>query len=501
MISFQHTQITPVVVYVTTAIDIGIYLPLLIYYGIQYYKYRSQPVLKKRYASITIIELIIICIGIVTGSIMNIFILKDSLSAWTRSIRLCIAAIAIIMTVSCWILRFWMLYFGMKWHLAIMNQKWICIINANATNSNWFILNKNTFGNVKWCAYRMLLWIIFGSIITIAEQIIFNAHTNYLPDSVVFVLYALWFVFYGGLPLIVLFVIYFHLPLFQDNFYISKELKLIVRVFLIGGFLAAIAVLCSIFLAVFKVNNPMHDMESLLMAGIFSADTSATIIMMISTYWVLTNVNTIIDKGNKNKKKSVSKNVNTDHLLSISLQDMNCVESNELKHIFNCKELFEIYIDFMSKDLCMELILAFIEIIQLQQWIVTNNIEFDAKRFKDSLFESVIFYEEMIDSSIVYHEGNNDDNMLKIIKIKSNKLFYKYIEYGSQYEIILKNTTREQIIDIMSHLDWIDDDTVNVNHIINAFDQCCTDIFATLIAAFGRFQATNEYKHLVLDRL
>ena len=86
------------------------------------------------------------------------------------------------------------------------------------------------------------------------------------------------------------------------------------------------------------------------------------------------------------------------------------------------------------------------------------------------------------------------------IKKKANKLQLKYIEWESQYEILIGTNVREIISDTMSHIGWTEDDDIDLSHLMNLLNDCCNEIFAILISRFGRFQSTKQYTQLPLTK-
>ena len=72
--------------------------------------------------------------------------------------------------------------------------------------------------------------------------------------------------------------------------------------------------------------------------------------------------------------------------------------------------------------------------------------------------------------------------------MKSDIFYHRYIEYGSEYEVILSDNTRYRITDVMSHLDWIDDDQIDINEIMNLWDAVTNDLWILLLDCFSRFQ-------------
>ena len=99
----------------------------------------------------------------------------------------------------------------------------------------------------------------------------------------------------------------------------------------------------------------------------------------------------------------------------------------------------------------------------------------------------------------MYNEEKHDDNALKSVKEKSGTLFEKYIEWGSEYEVILQYKTREKIIDVMSHPDWIDDNEIGIDDIMELWNDVSKELFVLLENSFSRFRTTQQYQKLLLE--
>eukprot|EP00484_Ammonia_sp_Unknown_P025679 CAMPEP_0197033926 /NCGR_PEP_ID=MMETSP1384-20130603/12181_1 /TAXON_ID=29189 /ORGANISM="Ammonia sp." /LENGTH=180 /DNA_ID=CAMNT_0042463789 /DNA_START=933 /DNA_END=1472 /DNA_ORIENTATION=+ len=141
---------------------------------------------------------------------------------------------------------------------------------------------------------------------------------------------------------------------------------------------------------------------------------------------------------------------------------------SQLIQIFANKDAFELYIAHLSKEFSMEFLLALVEIIQLQTYILSQDIQHDHVLSEGLLCKSVRFYDEIPKSLIVFQQAENANNVDVLIKIKrkSNELYFKYIEGGAPHEILLSDATRNNVSDVMSHLDWIEDDEIGVDVIL-----------------------------------
>ena len=74
------------------------------------------------------------------------------------------------------------------------------------------------------------------------------------------------------------------------------------------------------------------------------------------------------------------------------------------------------------------------------------------------------------------------------INRKSNKLYQKYIDYGAEYEIIIGNYARHYVDEVMSHLDWIDDKSIDINIVMELWDLVIDDLWILLLDCYSRFE-------------
>ena len=98
----------------------------------------------------------------------------------------------------------------------------------------------------------------------------------------------------------------------------------------------------------------------------------------------------------------------------------------------------------------------------------------------------ITFYDEIPKSRIAF-EDDGDDSIEKI-KSKSNELYYKYVDYGAEYEIIIGNHARHHVTEVMSHLDWIDDKNIDANVVMELWDLVIDDLWILLLDCYSRFE-------------
>ena len=109
---------------------------------------------------------------------------------------------------------------------------------------------------------------------------------------------------------------------------------------------------------------------------------------------------------------------------------------------------------FMSIIYQDELCAAFVAIVQLQKYIMQQDIHDDDidVKFNAALFQSIEFYDDIPKSILICSQNNNDDDgkyndpVLNDIKSKSVKLIYKYI---FKQEVRLSDRTDKRLSRLM----------------------------------------------------
>eukprot|EP01084_Bolivina_argentea_P074810 135686_1 len=408
---------------------------------------------------------------------------------------------------TCWALRFWAIFYDLKWNVSVMNQQWICIIDHTVidTKPPWFISHKSSFGNIRWMICRAVIpWCIFCCLWISAMTInqFFIAWKYGMISNLIFYSFAQFQYF-------LLLLIYCKFPSFQDNFFISKELKRIIIIYTFMEVAGIVSFFASGFTSFSSESSTLGDnkwQNIILLGCIMLYHTSATTVSMTATYWVLGKIQHIIIDPNNNRSNQIKinkfKHLNADILLDehFRFKDLNSVQGLQLKQLFSKQRFFEVYMAHLSKEFSMHFMLALIEIIQFQQIVMEENENnLDVNQFENSLFRHCAFYKDVPLSTIVF--GDNDEKeQLYITKTKANTIFSKYIVYGAEYEILLTYETRERVSEVMSHLDWIEDESIDIEQILQLFDECTGEIFSVLLDGFGRFQATQQYADLSIGR-
>eukprot|EP01084_Bolivina_argentea_P126892 224548_1 len=461
----------------------------IILYGRKYYKHLNHFAIKQRYGCVVVVEASLQCIQLITFSIVFLSHLHSTIIYVYYQLNTTL----FIALFSCWILRFVSLCFDIKWITSKMDHDWIYVINSSASQLNEpKILRKltNTLGNIKWNLYHIIIPCNIFCFAIFAFLNIFRAVNIILRNENIidldWIAWSFW-LFVILVSWAILLFTYLSIPKFQDCIYVMKELKYVIISLTTQLLMNIVAsVLYTLY------NNGIIWYYIVL----FISRLSGAIATIISTRYVLIKVLPMTPPNSKKKRNNFESIPMLEMQLSLMGNMEQSIESYQLKEILNDKQMFQVYMLHLSKEFSMKLLLALIECIQLQQYIFMKKdmMNVNINPNDKFAFQKIQLYDDIVKSEIVFNnEEEVKSDQLTQIKKKANKLFNKYIEYGSVYEIFITENTRGNMSEVMSHLDWIEDDDINVNHVMKLFDDCGQEIYFILLSQFGRFQATNQY--------
>eukprot|EP01084_Bolivina_argentea_P280266 479276_1 len=111
---------------------------------------------------------------------------------------------------------------------------------------------------------------------------------------------------------------------------------------------------------------------------------------------------------------------------------------HQLQNILMREKSFETFIKFLSVKESINDLLAIIEFVQLQHFILPRN-QLNSTS-EDMLATSIIFYHGIVKSNIVYN-----NQQFNFIGNKIEKLFQKYIDNNAMYKVKLTDNVRRQL--------------------------------------------------------
>ena len=169
----QKTTTFGVTLGITTAV---LFLPLMSYFLYQYYGYRNNVMLKKRYSSLTIIQ-VILCglldlgLSIFELSIVGIFSQDTNANLLITAISAMVSLMCSAGVANLLLFRDWLIIFDNNFAMATRKRiEWQLLINSSHTvtndnkpksdsqsTTNWWLLHKNNFGNYYFVSKIVLI--------------------------------------------------------------------------------------------------------------------------------------------------------------------------------------------------------------------------------------------------------------------------------------------------------------------------------------------------------
>ena len=140
----------------------------------------------------------------------------------------------------------------------------------------------------------------------------------------------------------------------------------------------------------------------------------------------------------------------------------------------------------------MEILLFCIEINQYHKHMkpfMANN--------KDDNVKEIEFQNIPISETVHTDEDNTDSDEGSYIlsaNTQANKLFVKYIENGSEYEINISGTMRDELSELIGDLDdLLSNDSIDLDALYTVFEQSVQEMMTLQSISFERFKQSETF--------
>ena len=135
----------------------------------------------------------------------------------------------------------------------------------------------------------------------------------------------------------------------------------------------------------------------------------------------------------------------------------------------------------------MEILLWVIEISQFQNYIKPSLEKIGNHGVTEINFVN-------IPSSEIFEINNTDETAISCAKTIANKLYKKYIEDGSEYEINISGKMRDELSDSIGNLDHLISDTsIDVDALYTVFEQSVQEMMTLQSISFERFKQSETF--------
>eukprot|EP01084_Bolivina_argentea_P045914 84509_1 len=450
--------------------------PYCLWCTIKYYRCRHHIVISKRYPTLTILFCIVavmmLCIEQVLYRIIFTFSNDyDNFSDIPPVLfHITIIFSTLLQTPIPWLMatRFWLIYYNVQWTKSTLNKQWKIHLNYLEIDQNWFLSHKSTVGNAKYLTLRVLIIVfclsifsIFIRAASIAEGSINGAFSLFIS---------------AFLPFLFMIIISCKMRKFTDYFYIIKEFKAIT--ICIYANIAAYIIFRGILPQIFGWNGYIKELiVSILMA------IQVPMFVTVQTIYVLHNMGINDHSSNVGKFQRLNSN-KIDLVLSEILSSNTSTKtqsetdgkSNEEQTVsaitiddtLSKESTFEAFMLHLSKEWSMELLLAYVEVTQLQQQIKLEYSDFINDMEFRVLQESLLTNNSIPLSFIISHTNINElvekqgivinrvhdktDKMIQF-KIRMYALYLKYIK-DSELQINISYQQHKKLASMMQDVDY-----------------------------------------------
>eukprot|EP01084_Bolivina_argentea_P196077 336199_1 len=444
-------------------------IPISIYYTIKLYSYRKDIWMQKRSSSLTIS----FNIALILCMISNVFAVIATLY-FNSSYRFFVFIISTsTMFNALYFLNVtnWMSWYKYYWIYYTLQVEWQNIINpTNNGNSNWFIKNNNHYGKLSFILKLFgIIHFIAALIFAISlyvTMVVIKSYNWRLTLSVVIVLVFIFLAF-----VIFYVIIRWKTPFFNDTMYVYWESKMYSKILLIG----------TIFYLLFSVIAAYITSKGEQFRKIAS---TITWIELFIIWFSLNYISTVIIPF-KNKRLSTHRKI-PGTASSHSLELTQSIDENELNKVLLQDKSINLFMKYLSREFSMEILLAYIEFNQFEQFIF-NQVS-DEYKINVKL---VNFPSNIPLSKIIQENKQNTNEIANINDIKNiaHKLYTKYILVGAEFELNLSGLHRESIINKIGDLNTLLNDTcIDINEIFQIFEKCREEMICLLLSSLNRFK-------------
>eukprot|EP01083_Nonionella_stella_P155496 502394_1 len=334
------------------------------------------------------------------------------------------------------LLRWWMIYYDIQFSIGGLNLEWKqCITKSKAAlhNDKWYIQHRNTLGNASYMRKKAVIVIASIALFSTVMHALFTLFEIVDLDLAPFISPILVLI-----QFIILIIIWHKMPFFDDKIHLYKEFRIVAFFWI---------VITCVYGCSAIVNRVAHEHDVNIMLscfGHFCAVFMCFIVPFMSTFWVL-------------------KYIKTDRVSVTS-------EPDELEDIFNDTDKLNQFMQHLIKEFSMECLLSVIEFQQYKQ-AAMNVFDLDIKEH----FATVTYsHEHVPQSDIVFDDTNaSEEDVKSAFKRKAYKLYQKYVEPRSPFELNISAQRRYKLIEYMEHYDqWMNgDNSITESALVNIFDE------------------------------
>eukprot|EP01083_Nonionella_stella_P188682 696024_1 len=490
-----------------------IFIPICIYYTRKFLKWRGATFIQKR--NPLVVFIVIVCELLWIGLDRPLSLCRYACEYleyhqcyhYTNTASPFVYALTIVTLVLSFTYRVWFIYYDVNYIKQAEAAKWKVLIISDADQA-WFIRHKVDYGNRHFILYKVLfpMWVAIASFFVIEHLyiIVLNPALDFLAaliDSII----IMTIVTFG------VFLLFCKTPTLHDAFAIQKEIKLVLLV-LVLRIVGAIGLK-------YLFGAFIHNAFIINLSRAYLFTSAGLVVILLQTLYVFKALRVDSEPRLYNETSmnismhSLSARSPSSQSGSAPPSPMSNARKLNLVDLLADDAHVELFINHLMKEFNMEVWISFVEFVRFQEHmielfnlnpddyytyalcqsipkattIVNTSVEAIAaqalKRSSSNRFSGT--YTEM-------DEKNEDESAqtTKIICGKSvaRKLFVKYIQTGSEYEINISFDQRNQFEKMMTdYNEWLSMQHTPENLAL-LFKDISSELFKLLQYSFGRFK-------------
>eukprot|EP01084_Bolivina_argentea_P302051 521301_1 len=454
--SSDWTQATITGYEIITYIASLILIILCIYYNVKLYSYRSEMFMQKR----SLFMLFGLNCSTIILMICLIFIMYTMLHR-LGSIDNFISVISGFFTLCTfyWFLlvKNWIIWY--QYHFTFQSEnEWIIHLNSKlATTKNFYIEYNSKLGN-KIFMLKLISMPCFMKAIISGTACIYLIQSLQSKVNTITIYLSLTGIAFTVISPMMLYTFLVHkTPSYNDTFYIHWESKKHSKILTIFCIIQIIFCIVIILLNFVSIKIFIMPIQLVLFAMVY-----------ISTIGII-NKATKYDRLNNNNK----------------------INGIKLDTVLSNQDAIQLFINHLSNEYSMECLLALIEITQFQNYVEAHFMDINIETIKDDIYidKRIQFPASIPISDIIEAKEQNVSNDYLIeAKMKAYKLYTKYIEFGSEFEINISSKQRNTIVNIIKDFDYFIGLNINAEELWKLFEESKYEMIKLLSFSLGRLK-------------
>eukprot|EP01084_Bolivina_argentea_P044527 81933_1 len=251
--------------------------------------------------------------------------------------------------------RLWLISFNLHYLHASKNQQWKSQIDSSFSDNNWYLSNKNTYGNQRYIFKRVFTYYLCVTTLSIISFFTIGTTHYHIAQFIDSIFYSI--------PLFLLLHTYYKCPKHtecNDLFLFHYEFRCAVIIFIV----------CMIVFLLIMVLNYFQITFWVSVISTLNASIPLVLPSLLSTLWIPIKIISQsvwgIQLDNRNS------NISMMHVIQLHGNNTNkqqCIDT-KLKNILLNEEKFESFVSWVYREFSGEIILSFCEFVQFKHCIM-----------------------------------------------------------------------------------------------------------------------------------